>query len=144
MNLKPILYAEDDETDVLFLRRAFKQVGISHPLVIVTDGQQAIDYCSGQGNYTDRDACPLPCLMLLDLNMPKKTGTEVLEWLRKESSLPTLPVIILSSSLQDSDLQLAYRLGANAYLVKSSQPAELLVMVQSIRDFWLLQNRLTA
>jgi len=143
MNLKPVLYAEDEENDVFFLKRAFREVGILHPLVIVPDGQQAIDYCAGQGSYADRDEHPLPCLMLLDLNMPGKSGMQVLQWVRHESCLPTLPIIILTSSLQDSDLELAYRQGANAYLVKPSQPAELLVMAKSIKDFWLSQNRPT-
>ena len=144
MSLKPILYAEDDENDAFFLDRAFKTAGILHPLVVVTDGQEAIDYCAGRGAYADRAAHPLPCLTLLDLNMPRKSGIEVLRWIRQEPAFFTVPVIILTSSLQDSDIDLAYRHGANAYLVKPSQPEDLLVLSKSIQDFWLAQNRATA
>jgi CheY-like chemotaxis protein len=110
-------------------------------LVVVSDGQEAIDYCAGTGRYTDRKEHPLPCLLLLDLNMPRKTGLEVLTWVRHETSVATLPAIVLTSSLQDSDIQRAYLHGANAYLGKPSQPDGLVVMAKAILDFWLNQNR---
>ena len=144
MNVRPVLYAEDEENDAYFLERAFKEVGIVHPLVVVSDGQEAIDYCAGRGDYADRTRHPLPCLALLDLNMPRKSGMHVLQWIRKESAVPTLPVIIFTSSLQDSDIELAYQHGANAYLVKPSQPGDLVVITKSINDFWLTQNQTTA
>jgi len=140
VNLKPILYAEDEENDAFFLKRAFAQAGITHPLVVVSDGQQVMDYCSGSGPFGNRLEYPLPCLMLLDLNMPRKTGMEVLKWIREEPAVRTLPVIVLSSSLQDSDIHRAYVVGANAYLTKPSQPEELIVMAKAIQDFWLNQN----
>ena len=140
MNLKPILYAEDEENDVFFLERAFKQAGIATPLVIVSDGQAAIDYCLGRDRYTNRNEYPLPCLLLLDLNMPKKSGMEVLKCIREEPNVRTLPVIILTSSLQDSDIHRAYLNGANAYLVKPPKPEGLVVMAKAIQDFWLSQN----
>jgi CheY-like chemotaxis protein len=141
MTSRPILYAEDDENDGYFLQRSFRQGGITNRLIVVPNGQEAIDYCSGLGRYADRSEHPLPCLMLLDLHMPKKSGMEVLSWVRGESPLRTLPVIILTSSLQDTDIEAAYLAGANAYLVKPSQPDELTVMASSIKDFWLRQNR---
>ena len=143
MNFSPILYAEDDENDAYFLNRAFKAAGVEHPLVIVTDGQEAIDYCVGRGAYADRADYPLPYLALLDLNMPRKSGLDVLQWIRQESPLATLPVIILTSSLQDSDIDRAYRHGANAYLGKPSQPDDLIPLTKAIKDFWLTQNRTT-
>ena len=143
MNLRPVLYAEDEENDAFFLRRAFKTVEIPNPLIVVNDGQKAINYCQGEGDYTNRDEYPSPCLILLDLNMPKRSGINVLDWIRKESSMPTVPVIILTSSLQDSDIDLAYGHGANAYLVKPYKPDELIGMSQSIKEFWLNQNRTT-
>jgi CheY-like chemotaxis protein len=76
--------------------------------------------------------------------MPKRSGINVLDWIRNESSMPTVPVIVLTSSLQESDIDLAYGHGANAYLVKPYKPDELIAMSQSIRDFWLIQNRTTA
>jgi len=141
VHLNPILYAEDEENDAFFLKRAFKQASISHPLVVVSDGQEAIDYCSGGGRYTNRQEHPLPCLLLLDLNMPRKSGLEVLEWIRRDHAIRTLPVIILTSSLQDSDIHRAYIHGANAYLAKPSQPDGLLAVAQSVKDFWLTLNR---
>lgn len=141
MHLQPILYAEDEENDAFFLKRAFKQAGISHPLIVVSDGQDAIDYCAGSGRYVNRAEHPLPCLLLLDLNMPRKSGIEVLEWIRKEPSVRTLPVIVLTSSLQDSDIHRAYTHGANAYLAKPSQPEGLIAVAQTIKDFWLTLNR---
>ncbi len=142
MSLKPILYAEDEENDTFFLQRAFKQAGIPNTLVTVPDGQEALDYCLGHGPYANRDEHPLPCLMLLDLNMPKKSGLEVLQGIRLEPSVRTLPVIVLTSSLQDSDIHRAYLNGANAYLAKPSQPDGLLAIAKAIQDFWLSQNRL--
>lgn len=135
MEIKPVLYAEDEEDDSFFMERAFKEAGISNPLVVVTEGQSAIDYCSGSGRYEDRTAYPLPCLLLLDLNMPKKTGLEVLKWIRTQPNFCTLPVVVVTSSIQDADIHRAYIQGANAYLVKPSKPDELIVMVKAINDF---------
>ncbi len=138
---KPVLYAEDEADDGFFMRRAFGDARIVHPLVIVPDGQEAIDYLRGSGGYSNRGEYPQPCLLLLDLNMPKKSGLEVLKWIRNEPSISTLPVIVLTSSLQDADIHRAYIQGANAYLVKPSAFEELIRMVKTIRDFWLSQNR---
>jgi CheY-like chemotaxis protein len=137
----PILYAEDEENDAYFLRRAFDRAGVEHPLVVVRDGQEAIEYCTGSGRFADRAEHPLPCLVLLDLNMPRKSGMEVLEWIRRQPAVSTMPAIILTSSLQDDDIHRAYSNGANAYLVKPNKADELTDMVKSIKEFWLLQNR---
>jgi CheY-like chemotaxis protein len=139
--LRPVLYAEDEEDDSFFMKRAFAEAGISHPLKIVDDGQEAIDYLSGTGRYADRNEYPLPCLLLLDLNLPRKSGLEVLKWIRNDTSISTLPVIVLTSSLQDADIHRAYVQGANAYLVKPSAPDELAQIVKTIGDFWLNKNR---
>jgi CheY-like chemotaxis protein len=141
LSLKTILYAEDEENDAFFLKRAFVQASVPNPLVVVCDGQEAIDYCAGNGRYSNRNENPQPSLMLLDLNMPKKSGLEVLKWIRSESPICTLPVIVLTSSLQETDIHRAYIHGANAYLGKPSNPNELVFMVKSIKDFWLTQNR---
>ncbi len=141
MSLRPILYAEDDENDAYFLHRAFRLAGISHPLVVLSNGQEVIDYCSRGGRYAEGGDHPLPCLVLLDLNMPKKSGIEVLTWIREQPSFRSLPVLVLTSSLQDTDIERAYLAGANAYLAKPSQPDELTVMAQTINNFWLAQNR---
>ena len=144
MNSSPILYAEDEENDAYFLQRAFKTVGILNPLTIVNDGQEVIKYCLGEGDYANAEEHPSPCLIILDLNMPKRSGINVLDWIRKDSQIPTTPVLILTSSLQDSDIDLAYGHGANAYLVKPYKPDELVAMSRAIKDFWLTQNRTAA
>src|SRR5438105_4593110 len=118
MQIKPILYAEDEENDAFFMQRAFQQAGILNPLVVVADGKRAIDYLSGGGPYANRDEHPLPCLVLLDLNIPIKSGLEVLKWIRSQPSLSTLPVVVVTSSTQDSDIHRAYIMGTNSYLVK--------------------------
>ena len=136
MNLKPILYAEDEENDAFFLQRALVQATVLNPLVVARDGQEAIDYCSGSGRFSNRDEHPLPCLVLLDLNMPRKSGMEVLKWIRNQPSISDLPVIVLTSSLQEADIHRAYSQGANAYLGKPSKPDELVGVIKSIKDFW--------
>src|SRR4051812_10546785 len=98
MNGQPILYAEDEEDDVLFVQRAFKDAKILNPLVVVPDGLSAIDYLGGAGRYANRAEHPLPCLALLDFNMPQTSGLDVLKWIRTQPSVCTLPVIMLTSS----------------------------------------------
>lgn len=139
---KPVLYAEDDENDVFLMERAFKQAGILNSLRIVSDGKGAIEYLSGSGPYANREEHPVPCLLLLDLKMPGKSGFDVLKWVRTQPATSTLPVVVLTSSNQDSDIHRAYLLGANGYLIKPGKPDELLVMVKGIRDYWLTQNRI--
>ena len=141
VNLKPVLYVEDEENDIFFMERAFRIVEVENPLISLTDGQQALDYLAGNGRYTKRSEYPLPCMLLLDLNLPLKTGLELLKWLRAQPSLATLPVIVFTSSSQSRDIQAAYELGANAYLVKPSTPDKLEQTVRTIKEFWLQQNR---
>ena len=135
-----ILYAEDDENDVFLMQRAFKQVNISNPLLILPDGNRTSDYLLGRGQYSDRRAYPLPHLILLDLKLPGISGLDILKLVRTTPSTSTTPVVILTSSIEDQDIHRTYSQGANAYLAKPTNPDRLLNMVQSIRDFWILQN----
>src|SRR5215813_6152169 len=100
-----ILYAEDEENDVVFLQFAFEQAGLAHPLQAVSDGEEAVEYLSGAGTFHDRQLYPLPCLILLDINMPKQSGFEVLEWIRRQPALQSLPVLMLTSSERPEDQQ---------------------------------------
>ena len=141
MKTRPtILYAEDDENDVFLMKRAFRQAGIENAPQIVTDGRAVIDYLAGTNGYADREKFPWPDLLLLDLKLPVKSGLEVLKWIRSTPSCCTLPVIVLTSSNQNSDVHRAYILGANGYLIKPGKPDELLTMVNGIKDFWLQLN----
>ena len=137
MKSKCVLLAEDDENDVLFLQRAFRQAAITTPLQVTRDGQEVIDYLAGSGRYTDREQYPLPCLVMLDLKMPRKNGMEALEWIRGQEALQALPVIIFSSSVHPEEIDKAYRLGANAFLTKPSGVKERVEMARRIKTSWL-------
>ena len=140
--MRPILYAEDETDDIFFMRRAFQQTGIAHPLEAVPDGDEAIAYLAGTGKYADRIAYPLPALVLLDLNMPRTSGFEVLKWIRNRPPVSGLPVLVISSSNHDADIQRASLLGANGYLVKPGNPDDLFEMVKAFKDYWLAHDRL--
>lgn len=113
-----ILLAEDDPNDVFFMQRALAKAEVNFPLQVAKDGQEALDYLAGAGKYTDRVEFPLPSLVLLDLKMPYVDGFGVLAWIRLQPSLKGLPVVILTSSAEDRDRQLATELGAMAYFIK--------------------------
>jgi CheY-like chemotaxis protein len=136
-----ILLAEDDENDVLFLERAFRQAEIVNPVQIAPDGQVAIDYLAGTGRYADRGQFPLPCLAILDLKMPRKTGMEALKWIRSREDLLALPVIIFSSSVHPEEKEMARQLGATAFLTKPSGTAERIDVARRIKERWLAAEK---
>jgi CheY-like chemotaxis protein len=117
-----ILLVEDDSNDTLLLQRAFRRAGLNNPLQVVSDGDQAVAYLNGVDKFGDRDKFPLPSLILLDLKLPRRSGLEVLSWLRNEASeeVKALPVIVLTSSRLSEDVDQAYTLGANSYMAKPS------------------------
>jgi CheY-like chemotaxis protein len=137
---KPILYADDDENDQFLMERAFEKAGIPQRLRTVSDGKQAIAYLSGTAPYLSREEHPLPCLVLLDLSMPGKTGHQVLQWIRAQPTLAGLPVVVLTSSSQETDIHRAYLLGANGFMVKPGDPNDLVRIVKSITQHWLSPN----
>ncbi len=141
-NSRPILYVEDEENDIFFMQRAFKELGLPQPLMLARDGQEAIDYLAGAHQFEDRTRYPRPCLVLLDLNLPLKSGFDVLEWVRQHPELHTLVILVLSSSLQDKDIHHAYALGANAYMVKPPRADQLMQTVQVLNEFWLSKTRM--
>lgn len=132
-----ILYAEDEENDVFFLERAFKLTGSLHTLSCVADGEEAIHYLAGDGPFADRTNHPIPALVLLDINMPKRTGLEVLEWIRRQSHFKSLPVLIFTSSSRPEDKARACELGADDYLPKPADPLKLVDLVKSLDERWL-------
>lgn len=134
----PILLVEDNRDDVLMIQRAFHKANLAMPLHVVSDGDAAVLYLSGQGDYSDRDQYPLPVLMLLDLKLPRKSGLEVLEWLRQQPGLKRLVVVVLTSSKENIDINRAYELGANSYLVKPVRFAALLELVKNLNLYWLV------
>jgi CheY-like chemotaxis protein len=132
-----ILLAEDDENDVFFLERAFKQAQITSPIHRVKDGEEAIEYLRGEDGYADREKHPLPYMMLLDLKMPRKNGFEVIAWVRSQPRLKRLPIVVLTSSREDLDINQAYELGANTYLVKPVKFEALVDMMRALNLYWL-------
>src|SRR6185437_289238 len=136
-----ILLTEDDENDVFLLKLAFDQADIRNRLLVARDGEEAINCLAGNGRFSNRSEFPLPCLLILDLKMPRQTGLDVLRWLRQQPALSCLPVIVLSSSAHRYDVERAYQLGANAFVVKPAGNEERLQLAKMIKGFWLGFNQ---
>ena len=136
-----ILLAEDDPNDVLLIQRAFQKAGLKQLLKVVRDGGQAIQYLSGGGIYADREKYPMPYLLLLDLKMPGTDGFEVLQWARAEPETKRLLIVVLTSSNLQSDVDKAYDLGANSYLVKPVEFDEMVNLIQRFEAYWTEINR---
>ena len=141
---RTILVADDDQNDVFFLRRAFQKSGLEHFVVHVSDGQEAIEYLRGDSNYSDRARFPLPALLLLDLKMPKVDGFDVLNWLRGQADFKEMPVVVLSSSSREDDIQRARSLGADDYRVKPADFEQLLVLARDVSTRWLVAGQLSS
>jgi CheY-like chemotaxis protein len=135
-----VLLVEDNQDDAFFMERACHSADIPHSLNIVHDGQAAVDYLSGTNGYEDRERHPLPDLILLELKLPLRTGYEVLEWLRAQPALRTLPVVILTTSTRDPDIEHAYQLGVSSYLVKDADYVQLFEATWVILKYWLQLN----
>ncbi|HYG78714.1 MAG TPA: response regulator [Planctomycetota bacterium] len=132
-----VLLVEDEPHDILLTRRAFKKAGIHCDLRVVTNGDEAVDYLGGTGNFADRTKFPLPALVLLDLKLPRRCGLDVLEWVRSRDILRRMPVVILTSSRESEDLSRAYDLGANSYLLKPVSFDDLTRMLTTVNLYWL-------
>ena len=131
-----ILIAEDDEGYALLLKKAMEANGWMNPVRRVSNGDEVIQYLSGEGKYADRSAYPFPSVMFLDIKMPGMGGLDVLYWIKEHSSCSVLPTMMLSSSDDDKDVELAYELGANAYFMKPTTFVDLKRMLQAAYDFW--------
>lgn len=133
--MSPILLADDDAAEAYLVVRAFREAGIENELLTVPDGEAAIACLDG------RDGPATPCLVLLDQKLPGRSGLEVLEWIRNRSRNPTVPVLLLSASTYDADVQAAYLVGANGYLVKPASYEASVAMAKAVKDYWLTFNR---
>src|SRR5262245_35769570 len=136
-----ILLAEDRDDDVLLIRRAFQQSYVTNPIYVVRDGVEAISYLRGEGNYRNREEFPLPDLMLLDLKMPRVDGFEVLKWIREQPSLSSLRVVVLTASEDLRDVNRAYKLGANSFMVKPVDFEDVVHMGQFLTRYWLVLSK---
>lgn len=135
-----LLHVEDDPNDVLLLQRAFRKAGIAINIQSVSDGDKAVAYLSGTDGFGERDKFPLPTLVMLDLKMPRKSGLETLQWIRGEAKLRRLVVVVFTSSRHDEDVNRAYDLGANSYLVKPVGFDQLVEVAKMIHQYWLVTN----
>jgi len=136
-----ILLVEDDPNDILLTQRAFRKANLANAsMQVVSDGDAAVFYLSGTGEYADRERYPIPSLVLLDLKLPRRSGHEVLAWLRQQPELKRLPAIILTSSQENIDINHAYDLGANSYLVKPIGLTALIEVMTTLKLYWLLLN----
>jgi CheY-like chemotaxis protein len=136
-----VLIVEDSPTDIMLIRRAFTKANIGNRLQIVADGDAAVRYLAGEAPYVDRAEFPLPAVMLLDLKLPRRSGLEVLQWVRTQTRLRRLPVVMLTSSNQSQDVNRAYDLGANSYLVKPVEFDDLKDMLGKINVYWIGLNQ---
>lgn len=127
---------EDDPDIVVLLRQAFLECDLSPPIHEARDGDSAIAYLSGAPPYDDRSKTPLPTLVMLDLKLPRSDGHELLEWIRSRDQFAQIPLVVLTSSDRDADIERAYACGANSYLVKPPQFGELTAMVGMLSTFW--------
>jgi len=134
-----VLWVEDDADDVLLIGRAIRKAGLDQP-ALARDGREAVAYLSGSGEFADREAHPFPSLILLDLKLPKMSGFEVLQWIRERPELRRIPVVMFTSSKEKADVDRAYDLGANAYLLKSVDHEDLVQALTRVREFWLDLN----
>lgn len=130
-----ILLVDDNPHDVVLIRLAFRRVGIIDTIQLVKDGNEAMRYIKGEGAYADRHQFPPPTLILLDLKMPQTSGFEVLTWIRAQNELTNLVVVVMSGSRNDEDIDRAYALGANSYLVKPTKFEDMVRMMESLKDY---------
>jgi len=137
--MSKLLLVEDNPSDEKLTMTAFKRVGLANEIVVVRDGQEALDFLFCTGQYIERERV-MPAMMLLDLNLPRIDGLEVLQRVRRDSRIGLLPIVILTSSKEQEDIARSYSLGANAYVRKPVDFGEFVKAARTLGLFWLLIN----
>lgn len=133
-----VLLVEDDVSDAQLIKIALGRTPGEVNLIRIEDGDRAVDYLTGTAPYDDREKYPLPLTMLLDIKLPKRSGLELLQWLRSQAGpLKRLPVMMLTSSSHRIDVNRAFERGANAYFTKPESLKELVAMLADLKSFWL-------
>lgn len=136
-----IMLVEDDPIDAKLTQRALTKVPLKGAVVRLENGDEVIDYLEGSGPYGDRGSHPLPSLVLMDIKLPRRSGLEVVEWIRsRKDEVALLPIVMLTSSRQPADVKRAYELGANSYLTKPDTSSELADMMKATHEYWLRFN----
>lgn len=136
-HLLPVLAADDDESDQMILQIAFQRAGIRNPLIFVCDGEEVIEYLAGAGRFADRSEYTLPGLIILDLKMPRLNGFDVLSWLAVQPEFNEVPVVVVSSSFDETDICRARKLGARDYFVKPHALSDLVNIARKLQAKWL-------
>jgi CheY-like chemotaxis protein len=131
-----VLLVEDSDDDLLLYKRAMQRNHFQNPLQRVNDGNKAIAYLRGEGAYADRNKFDYPSLILTDLNMPNKSGLEMLEWIKNHPKYRVVPTIMITSSTRTDDIRAAYKAGADAYMVKQGDPDNLVQKLSLIFQYW--------
>jgi CheY-like chemotaxis protein len=137
---KEILLVEDNPDDVELTRLAFEEANVANHLVVVRDGAEALDYLFARGRYASRDSTALPSIVLLDLNLPKLDGREVLQAIRADAATRDLPVIVLTTSAEPFDVEASYALGVNSYIQKPVDFEQFVWAVRQVGLYWLVLN----
>lgn len=140
-NDRVILLVEDDPKDEALTLRALKKSNVMNPVVVARDGAEALDYLFARGPHEGRDRSVMPQVILLDLKLPKIDGLEVLQALRSDEHTRLLPVVVLTSSIEDQDLLRSYSLGANSYMRKPVDFAQFIEAVKQLGLYWLVLNQ---
>ncbi|WP_050785608.1 response regulator [Pedosphaera parvula] len=138
--MRLVLYADSKESDQVLVRRAFERYGFTQNLITVGDGDAVIAYLSGRGKYADRDLFPLPALIVLETRLGGRVARDLVQWIRFQKNLRKIPIVIFSSWEMSSDIQEAYNIGVNSYIVKASDPKAFESQVRRVIDFWLRFN----
>ncbi len=140
-NAIEVLLVEDNPTDAELTLRALRGKGLRNEFVVARDGQEALDFLFAQGKYADADVRNGPNLVLLDLRLPKVDGIEVLEKIKSDERTKAIPVVVLTSSRQEPDIEKCYQLGANSYIVKPVDFDKFACCVSDLGLYWLLHNQ---
>jgi CheY-like chemotaxis protein len=131
---------EDEASDALLIRRAFEKAGVENPIQTVINGDKALAYFEGIGEYQDRSKYPLPIFILLDLKLPGMMGLQLLKWIRSRRDLRLIPVVVLTVSADDINVRSAYEAGANSYLLKPADRDEVFRVIADVQAYWLQRN----
>ena len=134
--LQPILLVEDSPTDYELALRSLRAAGLANPIVRCEDGDEALDFLYRRGKYLDPAAAPRPSIILLDLNMPRTDGRQVLSTIKRDPDLQSIPVIVLTTSSDERDVQECYEAGANSYLPKPLDMHAYLDALRRLQDYW--------